>query len=70
MQNKIDIANNIRAERNRSKITIDKVVEELKVSKPTYIKYEKNPDGIKVGFLIKLAELFNCQVSDFFYQKH
>lgn len=70
MQNKIDIANNIRAERNRSKITIDKVVEKLRISKPTYIKYEKNADGVKVGFLIKLAELFNCQVSDFFYKKH
>lgn len=72
MVNEIDgkkISDNIRAERNRANITIEAISEELNISKPTYIEYEKNAEKIKVGILIKLAKMFDCSISCFFVQK-
>ena len=71
MDNTIDgkkIANNIRAERNRANITIDTIEKELKISRPTYVEYEKNAEKIKVGTLVKLSKLFNCTIISFFVQ--
>lgn len=64
------VSDNIRAERNRSKITIDIIVKELDISKPTYIEYEKDAVNVRVDTLIKLSKLFKCKVSDFFYIKN
>lgn len=61
----IEVANNIRAERNRSNLTIDQVVEAIEISKPTYIKYEKDASGVTNEISLKLAELFNCNIKDF-----
>ena len=72
MQNEINgfkIADNIRAERNRANITIETVEKELRISRPTYIEYEKDAEKIKVGTLIKLAKLFNCSLTCFFVRK-
>lgn len=72
MVNEIDgkkISDNIRAERNRANITIEAVSEELNISRPTYIEYEKNAEKIKIGILIKLAKMFDCSISCFFAQK-
>lgn len=72
MQNEISgqkIADNIRAERNRANVTIETVEKELNISRPTYIEYEKDAEKVKVGTLIKLAELFNCSVTCFFVRK-
>ena len=63
------IANNIKAERNRAGIVIEEVCKELDISRPTYISYEKDASGIKTAFLIKLAELFQCDINMFFYTK-
>lgn len=65
----IDIANNIKAERNRAGITIDNVCKSLNISRPTYIEYEKNAELVKTHTLLKLADLFNCNVDMFFYTK-
>lgn len=65
----IDIANNIKAERNRSGITIENVCKSLNICKPTYISYEKNAEVIKTQTLLKLAELFDCNIDMFFYTK-
>lgn len=71
MKNETDskkIADNIRAERNRANITIETIEKELKISRPTYVEYEKDAEKIKVGTLIKLAKLFNCSITRFFIQ--
>lgn len=65
----IKIANNIRAERNRSKISIETIEQELGISRPTYIEYEKNADKVKIGTLLKLARLFKCPINNFFYKE-
>lgn len=65
----IKIADNIRAERNRANITIEKIESELNISRPTYVEYEKNAEKIKVGILLKLANLFNCSITSFFVRK-
>ena len=63
------IANNIKAERNRAGIVIEEVCEKLNVSRPTYISYEKDASGVKASFLIQLADLFQCDIKMFFYIK-
>ena len=71
-KNEIDgkkIADNIRAERNRANVTMDRIVAELNISRPTYIEYEKDAEKIKVGTLIKLAKMFECTIDCFFIQK-
>ena len=71
MKNEINgkkIADNIRAERNRAKITIKTIEKQLKISRPTYVRYEKDAEKIKAKTLIKLANLFGCSISCFFVQ--
>lgn len=63
------IANNIRAERNRANITIEDVCKNLNVSRPTYIKFEKDASVIKTEFLIRLSNYFECSIDAFFYTK-
>lgn len=63
------IANNIRAERNRANITIEDVCKNLDISRPTYIKFEKDAGIIKTDFLLRLANYFECSIDDFFYTK-
>lgn len=67
--NGIQIANNIKAERNRAGITIDEVCSKLGISRPTYIEYEKDASKIQTSFLIKLADYFDCNINMFFYTK-
>ena len=72
MHNEINgkkIADNIRAERNRANINIETIEKELKISRPTYVEYEKNAEKIKTGTLIKLSKLFKCSITSFFVQK-
>lgn len=72
MKNEIDgkkIADNIRAERNRSNVTMEAITTELSISRPTYIEYEKDAEKIKIGTLIKLAKMFDCSIDCFFVQK-
>lgn len=64
-----DIARNIKAERNRANVTIDEVCKALNISKPTYIDYEKNAELVKAKVLVKLSELFDCDINMFFYTK-
>lgn len=64
-----DIASNIKAERNRANVTIEEVCKALNISKPTYIEYEKNAELVKTKILIRLSNLFNCNINMFFYTK-
>ena len=65
----VQIANNIKAERNRAGITIEDVCKTLNVSRPTYIEYEKNASKIQTSFLLQLAAYFQCDINMFFFTK-
>ena len=64
-----EIADNIRAERNRAKITIEEVAKKLEITRQTYAEYEKNGEIIKASTLVKLSNIFKCNISDFFIQR-
>ena len=61
-----EIANNIRAERNRVDLTIDTVIEKLGISKPTYVSWEKDAGKISIENLINLSDIFGCSINNFF----
>ena len=64
-----EIANNIRAERNRAKLTQEYVANELGITAKTYISYEENAQSIKATTLYKLSLILNCSIDDFYLQK-
>lgn len=71
-QNHLDgkeIANNIRAERNRAKLTQEYVAKELGITTKTYISYEENAQSIKATTLYNLSLILKCNVTDFYLQK-
>lgn len=64
-----EIADNIRAERSRAKLTQEYVAKELGITTKTYISYEENAQSIKATTLYKLSLILNCNISDFYLQK-
>lgn len=60
------IANNIRAERNRVKLSQQEVSDKLKISTKTYLTYEKDASNITAKHLLQLSKLFNCNITSFF----
>lgn len=60
------ISNNIRAERCRKNLTADEVSEKLNISRNTYYTYETEANNVTVATLLKLSEIFNCEVTKFF----
>ena len=63
------IASNIRAERNRVKLTQEEVAKYLGISKKTYITYEDDAKNICATTLLELSRLFNCKISAFYMEK-
>ena len=61
-----EISNNIRAERNRKKLTQKEVADRLGITVRTYLKYEKDAENIKATTLYVLSKLFMCNISDFY----
>lgn len=62
----IDVANNIRAERNRVNMTQEEVASKLGISLKTYIAYEDDAKSIKATMLYSLSVLFNCNIENFY----
>lgn len=60
------IADNIRAERNRSKMTQLEVSSVLEVSLKTYQTYEQNAKNVEAPILLFLANIFHCSINDFY----
>lgn len=60
------IANNIRAERNRSRLSQHETADYLNVTDKTYISYEDNAENVKATVLYKLSLLFNCNITAFY----
>lgn len=64
-----ELSNNIKAERHRAGLTVEDVTKKLKISRPTYLKYENDASKISIARLMDLAEIFGCNISMFFYTK-
>lgn len=63
-----EIANNLRAERNRKKMTQEDVARKLNITLRTYVSYEENASTIKAATLYSLSKILSCNISDFFYK--
>lgn len=48
--------------------TADEVAKVLGISKPTYLKYEKDPSKMTLEILDKLEELFGEEFRDMFFK--
>lgn len=64
-----EISNNIRAERNRIRLSQEEVASKLDVSLKTYNSYETNAKSLNASMLFKLSQILDCKVDDFFYKK-
>lgn len=64
-----DIANNIRAERNRSDFTQEYVANKLGITLRTYGTYEEDAQNIKATMLYNLASILGCDIDDFYLSK-
>ena len=64
-----EIANNIRAERNRAKLTQEYVAKELGITTKTYISYEEDAQSIKATTLYNLSLILKLNINDFYLQK-
>ena len=64
--NGVDVANNIRAERNRMNITQEEIANKLGISLKTYISYEDNAKSIKATTLYELSLLLGCNIECFY----
>lgn len=63
-----EIANNLRAERNRKKMTQEEVARRLDITLRTYVSYEEDASTVKAPTLYLLSKILNCNISDFFYK--
>ncbi len=63
-----EIANNLRAERNRKKMTQEDVAKKLNITLRTYVSYEEDASTVKATTLYLLSKILDCNVSDFFYK--
>lgn len=62
------IAANIRAERSRANLLQKEVADKLGLTSRTYLTYEEDASMIKMSVLIKLSEIFGCDISSFYLQ--
>lgn len=61
-----DIANNIRAERNRRNKTQEEIANNIGISLKTYIEYEKDASKIKAIMIYKIALAIGCSLECFY----
>lgn len=62
----IDIANNIRYQRQKKGLSQEEVAKKVDFTLRTYVKYEENAKGLKATTLSQLANIFGCNISDFY----
>lgn len=60
------IAANIRAERNRVNLSQEEVANRLGLTRRTYIIYEEDASAIKLSTLIRLSNIFRCDINAFY----
>ncbi len=64
------ISNNIRSYRVRAGMTQEDVAKTLNISRMSYVRYENNPQKLKMETLQQIANIFHCNVVDFFVQSN
>ena len=62
---RIIIANNIRAERSRKKLSQEDVANYLNIARETYIGFE-NGNRIDSYYIYQLSKLFECDIANFY----
>ena len=60
------IAANIRAERSRANLTQEEVAEKIGLTNRTYLTYEEDASLLRIKILLKLSEIFGCDISAFY----
>jgi transcriptional regulator with XRE-family HTH domain len=60
------IAANIRAERSRANLTQEEVAEKIGLTNRTYLTYEEDASSLRIKILLKLSEIFGCDISAFY----
>ena len=69
MKNKLEyITNNMKSYRNRVGLSQEQTAEKLGISRVTYNDYEVNPTKVKIEVFQNLADLFGCEIHDFFVE--
>ena len=69
MKNKLEyITNNMKSYRNRVGLSQKQTAEKLGISRITYNDYEVNPIKVKIEVFQNLADLFGCEIYDFFVE--
>lgn len=48
-------------------ITQDEMAKMLGISKPTYVRWERKPDNITIGFANKIAKIFETDLSNIIF---
>lgn len=60
------ISKNMKFLRRKNGLVQEEVAHLLGVSRVTYCNYEKNPQRVKIETLQNMADIFECQLVDFF----
>lgn len=60
------ISNNLKSYRARMGYSQDQIADLLNISRATYCDYEVNPQKVKIETYVKIADILNCKLSDFF----
>lgn len=60
------IAANIRAERSRANLTQEEVAKKIGLTNRTYLTYEEDASSLRIKILLKLSEIFGCDISAFY----
>lgn len=61
-----NIKKNIKSLRVRKGLTQENTADLLNMSRQNYVRYESNPEDIKIDSLIKMSKIFNCELVEFF----
>ena len=65
----MDIANNLKKLRSRSKISQQEIADTLGIDRRTYIGWEAGISDVKSQYIPELAKLFNVEVGELFREK-
>ena len=60
------VTNNMKSYRNRLGYTQEKMADLLGVSRTTYCDSETNPQNVRIETFKKMADILQCELSDFF----
>jgi len=62
----MDIGKNLRIVREKKKLSQQEVADFIGVERKTYMNWETGVSDMKSIYIPQLAELFNCEITDFF----